>query len=1298
MRTKLFYQLALVCFALLLGGVNPALAYDVSTITLPKTVLDLANPTVVTTSEWSGTYSNFYSIENDYLVTNALIVRDNISTQTWASNNSGGSANRTWVETDIFKGNTWYSATKGLTVQLGKVFCVSITNCIEIKSLVNGGSSSRYAAMDVYEMENGSITNTTPIKTVTSAGGNSFSVITTGETLEPSKEYLVVFYGTVASQNSTIAEIGFKIASTEASSPATVSIAETTLSTGVGNSVTLEATVGGNPAPTVQWYQCDDAGKTNATAIDGATTATYEYTPAAAGTYYFYCTATNENGEATSDVVTVNVTETIAVTATFPFDLGTEGQTATFTNKDMFNGSYVTIGTGFTGYSLKTLTAADSDNSTVKETAVTTTADGKLPATDGVNNVDFMITLKKGLKFTPTAVSYRATRHGTGDGYIDTYWVNGDGTTIELAKGQKPERDNGGDGTDRKYTDYPYSITGASETEGTCGLRLFVYDVKGKAYGFCNITIEGIVTGEAEEETLYTITSTVNLDGSGTVRMTPASGVVAEGQSVELTATANTGYKFLNWTDATSAVLSTDNPYTFTPTADATITANFEKLTAVTFAMGDAENGIAPDAIYGDAGESVKIPANVFIYSAGKTLKGWTDGASTYSAGQILTLGTDDITLTPVFEANTTDLASTKDDVTVTWSFQPNNGAPTFNYENGANWNDVTGNAYYVVPTVVNGTSIDVAMQFETRSNKTGLSGNGKINNVGRTSDTQINGNTVFTVPVTNGCVIELKVSNNYKITTTTINGTTDYTAGQTIQYTYMGTDPTTQIVIGDGSYYEYIKVTYPGTTCVAPTYTTGNFNFERHATPVTFTAKEGMTLMVSVDDAEATAMESPATVYPAAKATAYTMAEGMDNSDVTTAEITNDYDAAKPYVAWVYTSTYASVKDGFADDKILNGLKENYNVVLVDYPDAATPSDDLNNADLIVCTESMAGGKTMSNGMKKFVGVTPMINLKMYNYTKGRWSWGTPNNPGKDIIGFTPTSKYYKILDGVTFEADGNVNFYTIVDNTKNHIQTNKLETAPEGNVIMGTIANGEAAMHCMDKFFGLGLSSDVWKEYNDNAVIVIKNAAAMLLAGEALDTEVYPDYTLTTADNDLYSLYLGYDATIPAGIEAYTGTLSADETTLTLKKIEDGVIPARTGVVVKSPETTGGFTFAHSETASTATSDILGVLDETPVAELETEGKVVLTLGLLNGEAGFRKPAGTVIKANRIYLVVSEPTTSEAKGVRIVMDGDKTGISEINTDGNETDAPAYNMAGQRVAAGTKGLLIKNGKKYIAK
>ena len=42
--------------------------------------------------------------------------------------------------------------------------------------------------------------------------------------------------------------------------------------------------------------------------------------------------------------------------------------------------------------------------------------------------------------------------------------------------------------------------------------------------------------------------------------------------------------------------------------------------------------------------------------------------------------------------------------------------------------------------------------------------------------------------------------------------------------------------------------------------------------------------------------------------------------------------------------------------------------------------------------------------------------------------------------------------------------------------------------------------------------------------------------------------------------------------------------------------------------------------------------------------------------------------------------------------------GIETLTTATATTDAPAYNLAGQRVANGTKGLMIKNGKKMIVK
>lgn len=43
-------------------------------------------------------------------------------------------------------------------------------------------------------------------------------------------------------------------------------------------------------------------------------------------------------------------------------------------------------------------------------------------------------------------------------------------------------------------------------------------------------------------------------------------------------------------------------------------------------------------------------------------------------------------------------------------------------------------------------------------------------------------------------------------------------------------------------------------------------------------------------------------------------------------------------------------------------------------------------------------------------------------------------------------------------------------------------------------------------------------------------------------------------------------------------------------------------------------------------------------------------------------------------------------------------TGISSLHADTLPSESPLFNLAGQRVSKGTKGLVISNGKKYIAK
>ena len=75
----------------------------------------------------------------------------------------------------------------------------------------------------------------------------------------------------------------------------------------------------------------------------------------------------------------------------------------------------------------------------------------------------------------------------------------------------------------------------------------------------------------------YTISASENPENSGTI---VGVGEYDHGSSVTLTATANTGYTFVNWTEGGTEV-STDAEYTFTATDDRTLEANFEVTTGV---------------------------------------------------------------------------------------------------------------------------------------------------------------------------------------------------------------------------------------------------------------------------------------------------------------------------------------------------------------------------------------------------------------------------------------------------------------------------------------------------------------------------------------------------------------------------------------------------------------------------------------------------------------------------------------------------------------------------------------------
>ena len=212
----------------------------------------------------------------------------------------------------------------------------------------------------------------------------------------------------------------------------------------------------------------------------------------------------------------------------------------------------------------------------------------------------------------------------------------------------------------------------------------------------------------------------------------------------------------------------------------------------ITFAAGEA-SGEVPAAIEEEVGAKITLPTNYTLYVEGKTLTAWSDGTNEYAPGAEYTIPEQDAALTAVFTANECALDDRTEPVTVKWNFRRDQGAPAVGWEgkDGLVW---------VTQATVNGKTIDVALPFSTSP--------GKFNNKNNTDWVQINQGTTFTVPSCKGATISMEAYN--EITTTTIDGQTDYTTGKTISYTIASDAENVDVVIGNGSYYRFIQVVLP--------------------------------------------------------------------------------------------------------------------------------------------------------------------------------------------------------------------------------------------------------------------------------------------------------------------------------------------------------------------------------------------------------------------------------------------------------------------------------------------------------
>ena len=169
-------------------------------------------------------------------------------------------------------------------------------------------------------------------------------------------------------------------------------------------------------------------------------------------------------------------------------------------------------------------------------------------------------------------------------------------------------------------------------------------------YGFVNWTENGLIVGTTPD---YTFTADGNHslvahfasaivvdagaspDVGGTV---DGAGTYGSGAIATLTATANPGFGFINWTDG-GKVVSTSTTYSFTVTVPRTLVANFGAgpHTITTTASPADEGTTSGDGAYAD-GTSATVIAKP---AAGYSFISWTEGGSVVSTNATYTFPSD---------------------------------------------------------------------------------------------------------------------------------------------------------------------------------------------------------------------------------------------------------------------------------------------------------------------------------------------------------------------------------------------------------------------------------------------------------------------------------------------------------------------------------------------------------------------------------------------------------------------------------------------------------------------------------
>jgi uncharacterized protein YjdB len=389
-----------------------------------------------------------------------------------------------------------------------------------------------------------------------------------------------------------------------------------------------------------------------------------------------------------------------------------------------------------------------------------------------------------------------------------------------------------------------------------------------------------------------------------------------------------------------------------------------------------------------------------------------------------------------------------------------------------------------------------------------------------------------------------------------------------------------------------------------------------------------------------------------------------------------------------------ASVLPYNASDKVVEWSTSNSSVATVD--NGVVTGVAVGNATITVTTQD--GSKTATCD----VTVTKPEFIFYESFDK------CDNSGGNDDVwsGLSTTASITADNTGWTFSkgypADQCARFGT--GSANGYAQTPALGTA--GNLIVSFKAGAwKDANTTLDLEISNGgtlsassvtLADQAWSNYE----IVIFNATAstkLTFSGngrffldEVKVKEAVKEITVSAAGFATYCASFALDFSGVDGLTAYQAGLNGNNVEFT--KVDN--VPANTGVLVKATAGTYNVPVVASSSTNVSGNKLVGVTEETVIGKSSAKGTHYV-LKQKGEDVGFYQVNNDAykVRANSAYLALTVGTG--AKGF-IPVDG-TTAIELVDT-ANEVAAPVYNLQGQRVSEGYKGVVIVNGKKIMMK